>query len=134
MTVEDANKARQAVMDYLKKAFPNIEEDENMVTILLQMGFKIVDGQIVDDQNVIQKFKEKYGFSTNPNGVTEDYLNSLTVDEANKVFNWMGTEGYFSNGMNTNQNIIDSMLWADRNAPTALTGKTGAFNKYLEDM
>nr|DAZ23712.1 MAG TPA: hypothetical protein [Caudoviricetes sp.] len=46
----------------------------------------------------------------------------------------MGTDGYFSNGVNTNQSIVNSMFYADRETPTKLTGENGLINKYLEDM
>jgi hypothetical protein len=46
----------------------------------------------------------------------------------------MGTDGYFSNGVDTNQSIVNSMFYADRETPTKLTGENGLINKYLEDM
>ena len=134
MTVSDANKARTQLKEYLEKTFPNIEEDENLMKIVIGIGFEVVDGEIVDKQNIAQQFKDKYGFSKQPRGITEDYFNSLTVSQGQKLFNWMGTDGYFSNGVNTNQSIVNSMFYADRETPTKLTGDDGLINKYLEDM
>ena len=134
MTVADANKARTQLKKYLEDTFPNIEDDENLMKIVVGIGFEVVDGEIVDKQNIAQQFKDKYGFSKQPRGITEDYFNSLTVSQGQKLFNWMGTDGYFSNGVNTNQNIVNSMFYADRETPTKLTGKNGLINKYLEDM
>lgn len=134
MTVADANKARTQLKEYLEKTFPNIEDDENLMKIVVGIGFEVVDGEIVDKQNIAQQFKDKYGFSKQPRGITEDYFNSLTVSQGQKLFNWMGTDGYFSNGVNTNQSIVNSMFYADRETPTKLTGENGLINKYLEDM
>lgn len=134
MTVADANKARTQLKEYLEDTFPNIEDDENLMKIVVGIGFEIVDGEIVDKQNIAQQFKDKYGFSKQPRGITEDYFNSLTVSQGQKLFNWMGTDGYFSNGVNTNQSIVNSMFYADRETPTKLTGDNGLINKYLEDM
>ena len=134
MTVADANKARTQLKKYLEDTFPNIEDDENLMRIVVGIGFEVIDGEIVDKQNIAQQFKDKYGFSKQPRGITEDYFNSLTVSQAQKLFNWMGTDGYFSNGVNTNQSIVNSMFYADRETPTKLTGENGLFNKYLEDM
>lgn len=134
MTVADANKARTQLKKYLEDTFPNIEDDENLMKIVVGIGFEVVDGEIVDKQNIAQQFKDKYGFSKQPRGITEDYFNSLTVSQGQKLFNWMGTDGYFSNGVNTNQSIVNSMLYADRETPTKLTGENGLINKYLEDM
>ena len=134
MTVSDANKARTQLKEYLEKTFPNIEEDEDLMKIVVGIGFEVVDGEIIDKQNIAQQFKDKYGFSKQPRGITEDYFNSLTVSQGQKLFNWMGTDGYFSNGVNTNQSIVNSMFYADREAPTKLTGDNGLINKYLEDM
>ena len=134
MTVADANKARTQLKEYLEKTFPNIEDDENLMKIVVGIGFEVVDGEIVDKQNITQQFKDKYGFSKQPRGITEDYFNSLTVSQGQKLFNWMGTDGYFSNGVNTNQSIVNSMFYADRETPTKLTGDNGLINKYLEDM
>lgn len=134
MTVADANKARTQLKEYLEDTFPNIEDDENLMKIVVGIGFEIVDGEIVDKQNIAQQFKDKYGFSKQPRGITEDYFNSLTVSQGQKLFNWMGTDGYFSNGVNTNQSIVNSMFYADRETPTKLTGENGLINKYLEDM
>lgn len=134
MTVADANKARTQLKKYLEDTFPNIEDDENLMKIVVGIGFEVVDGEIVDKQNIAQQFKDKYGFSKQPRGVTEDYFNSLTVSQGQKLFNWMGTDGYFSNGVNTNQSIVNSMFYADRETPTKLTGENGLINKYLEDM
>lgn len=134
MTVADANKARTQLKKYLEDTFPNIEDDENLMKIVVGIGFEVVDGEIVDKQNIAQQFKDKYGFSKQPRGITEDYFNSLTVSQGQKLFNWMGTDGYFSNGVNTNQSIVNSMFYADRETPTKLTGENGLINKYLEDM
>lgn len=134
MTVADANKARTQLKEYLEKTFPNIEDDENLMKIVVGIGFEVVDGEIVDKQNIAQQFKDKYGFSKQPRGITEDYFNSLTVSQGQKLFNWMGTDGYFSNGVNTNQSIVNSMFYADRETPAKLTGENGLINKYLEDM
>lgn len=134
MTVADANKARTQLKKYLEDTFPNIKDDENLMKIVVGIGFEVVDGEIVDKQNIAQQFKDKYGFSKQPRGITEDYFNSLTVSQGQKLFNWMGTDGYFSNGVNTNQNIVNSMFYADRETPTKLTGDNGLINKYLEDM
>lgn len=134
MTVADANKARTQLKEYLEKTFPNIEDDENLMKIVIGIGFEVVDGEIIDKQNITQQFKDKYGFSKQPRGITEDYFNSLTVSQGQKLFNWMGTDGYFSNGVNTNQSIVNSMFYADRETPTKLTGENGLINKYLEDM
>ena len=134
MTVADANKARTQLKEYLEKTFPNIEDDENLMKIVVGIGFEVVDGEIVDKQNITQQFKDKYGFSKQPRGITEDYFNSLTVSQGQKLFDWMGTDGYFSNGVNTNQSIVNSMFYADRETPTKLTGDNGLINKYLEDM
>lgn len=134
MTVADANKARTQLKKYLEDAFPNIKDDENLMKIVVGIGFEVVDGEIVDKQNIAQQFKDKYGFSKQPRGITEDYFNSLTVSQGQKLFNWMGTDGYFSNGVNTNQSIVNSMFYADRETPTKLTGDNGLINKYLEDM
>lgn len=134
MTVADANKARTQLKKYLEDTFPNIEDDENLMRIVVGIGFEVVDGEIVDKQNIAQQFKDKYGFSKQPRGITEDYFNSLTVSQGQKLFNWMGTDGYFSNGVNTNQSIVNSMFYADRETPTKLTGENGLINKYLEDM
>lgn len=134
MTVADANKARTQLKEYLEKTFPNIEDDENLMKIVVGIGFEVVDGEIIDKQNIAQQFKDKYGFSKQPRGITEDYFNSLTVSQGQKLFNWMGTDGYFSNGVNTNQSIVNSMFYADRETPTKLTGENGLINKYLEDM
>lgn len=134
MTVADANKARTQLKEYLEKTFPNIEDDENLMKIVIGIGFEVVDGEIIDKQNIVQQFKDKYGFSKQPRGITEDYFNSLTVSQGQKLFNWMGTDGYFSNGVNTNQSIVNSMFYADRETPTKLTGENGLINKYLEDM
>ncbi len=134
MTVADANKARTQLKKYLEDTFPNIKDDENLMKIVVGIGFEVVDGEIVDKQNIAQQFKDKYGFSKQPRGITEDYFNSLTVSQGQKLFNWMGTDGYFSNGVNTNQSIVNSMFYADRETPTKLTGDNGLINKYLEDM
>lgn len=134
MTVADANKARTQLKKYLEDTFLNIEDDENLMKIVVGIGFEVVDGEIVDKQNIAQQFKDKYGFSKQPRGITEDYFNSLTVSQGQKLFNWMGTDGYFSNGVNTNQSIVNSMFYADRETPTKLTGENGLINKYLEDM
>lgn len=134
MTVADANKARTQLKKYLEDTFPNIEDDENLMKIVVGIGFEVVDGEIVDKQNIAQQFKDKYGFSKQPRGITEDYFNSLTVSQGRKLFNWMGTDGYFSNGVNTNQSIVNSMFYADRETPTKLIGENGLINKYLEDM
>lgn len=134
MTVADANKARTQLKKYLEDTFPNIEDDENLMKIVVGIGFEVVDGEIVDKQNIAQQFKDKYGFSKQPRGITEDYFNSLTVSQGQKLFNWMGTDGYFSNGVNTNQSIVNSMFYADRETSTKLTGENGLINKYLEDM
>ena len=134
MTVADANKARTQLKEYLEKTFPNIEDDENLMKIVIGIGFEVVDGEIIDKQDIAQQFKDKYGFSKQPRGITEDYFNSLTVSQGQMLFNWMGTDGYFSNGVNTNQSIVNSMFYADRETPTKLTGENGLINKYLEDM
>lgn len=134
MTVADANKARTQLKEYLEKTFPNIEDDENLMQIVIGIGFEVVDGEIIDKQDIAQQFKDKYGFSKQPRGITEDYFNSLTVSQGQELFNWMGTDGYFSNGVNTNQSIVNSMFYADRETPTKLTGENGLINKYLEDM
>lgn len=134
MTVADANKARTQLKKYLEDTFPNIKDDENLMKIVVGIGFEVVDGEIIDKQNIAQQFKDKYGFSKQPRGITEDYFNSLTISQGQKLFNWMGTDGYFSNGVNTNQNIVNSMFYADRETPTKLTGDNGLINKYLEDM
>lgn len=134
MTVADANKARTQLKKYLEDTFPNIEDDENLMKIVVGIGFEVVDGEIVDKQDIAQQFKDKYGFSKQPRGITEDYFNSLTVSQGQQLFDWMGTDGYFSNGVNTNQSIVNSMFYADRETPTKLTGENGLINKYLEDM
>lgn len=48
MTVADANKARTQLKEYLEDTFPNIEDDENLMKIVVGIGFEIVDGEIVD--------------------------------------------------------------------------------------
>ena len=48
MTVADANKARTQLKKYLEDTFPNIEDDENLMKIVVGIGFEVVDGEIVD--------------------------------------------------------------------------------------
>lgn len=54
MTVGDATEAREKLRQYLEDAFPDVEDiDENSMKIIIGLGFKVVDGEIVDDDNIL---------------------------------------------------------------------------------
>ena len=90
MTVEDANKARNQLLDYLKTEFPNIEEDENMMKVIVGLGFEVVDGEIVDNNNILNKFKDELGISEkNGYKISLENLEQLKVEDAKQIYQWL---------------------------------------------
>ena len=91
MTVGDATNAREKLRKYLEDAFPNVEDiDENSMKIIIGLGFKIVDGEIVDDDNILQKFKEDFGISDqNGDKISLQNLTQIEVKDAKQIYEWL---------------------------------------------
>ena len=91
MTVGDATNAREKLRKYLEDAFPNVEDiDENSMKIIIGLGFKIVDGEIVDDDNILQKFKEDFGISDqNGDKISLQNLTQIEVKDARQIYEWL---------------------------------------------
>lgn len=91
MTVGDATNAREKLRKYLEDAFPNVEDiDENSMKIIIGLGFKIVDGEIVDDDNILQKFKEDFGISgQNGDKISLQNLTQIEVKDAKQIYEWL---------------------------------------------
>lgn len=91
MTVGDAANAREKLRKYLEDAFPNVEDiDENSMKIIIGLGFKVVDGEIVDDDNILQKFKEDFGISDqNGDKISLQNLAQIEVKDARQIYEWL---------------------------------------------
>ena len=91
MTVGDAANAREKLRKYLEDAFPNVEDiDENSMKIIIGLGFKVVDGEIVDDDNILQKFKEDFGISDqNGDKISLQNLTQIEVKDARQIYEWL---------------------------------------------
>ena len=91
MTVGDATNAREKLRKYLEDAFPDVEAiDENSMKIIVGLGFKVVDGEIVDDDNILQKFKEDFGISDqNGDKISLQNLTQIEVKDAKQIYEWL---------------------------------------------
>ena len=127
MTVGDAVNAREKLRKYLEDAFPNVEDiDENSMKIIIGLGFKVVDGEIVDDDNILQKFKEDFGISDqNGDKISLQNLTQIEVKDARQIYEWLkdGTLEITDDMM-----TAVKLLQSARNMPT---GNWEAMDNYM---
>ena len=90
LTVEEATKARNQLLDYLKSEFPNIEKDGDMLKVVVGLGFEVVDGEIVDKENILNKFKDEFGIvESNGDKISLENLKQLKVEDAKQIYRWL---------------------------------------------
>ena len=127
MTVGDATEAREKLRQYLEDAFPDVEDiDENSMKIIIGLGFKVVDGEIVDDDNILQKFKEDFGISDqNGDKISLQNLTQIEVKDARQIYEWL-KDGTLE--------ITDDMMTAVKllqSARSMPTGNWEAMDNYM---
>lgn len=127
MTVGDAVNAREKLRKYLEDAFPNVEDiDENSMKIIIGLGFKVVDGEIVDDDNILQKFKEDFGINDqNGDKISLQNLTQIEVKDARQIYEWL-KDGTLE--------ITDDMMTAVKllqSARSMPTGNWEAMDNYM---
>ena len=112
-TQGEVSAARDKLAKDLQAAFgENFDPDGPIGKILVNWGFKFDGNSIVDDTNTFDKLKEvvKGTGVTLDRSITKDWYNSLSTEEANKVFEYYRTGKANSN---TSRRVLQNMLGND---------------------
>lgn len=122
-TIGDMNTNREKIIDELIKQFFNDDGkfDEKEKQIIIGLGFEIVDNEIKDPQNILEKFKNEFNIKNQngDNGISLENLSVLSVEDAEKAFE------YFNQGvLNTTDSMetLVNLLYADREMPSFIEG------------
>ena len=84
---------------------------ESAKAFVIQLGFEITEDGLVDSSNTFEKIKDLLDVSNLGIGVTQDWFDSLTLEESNRVFE------YFRNNVvdaTTHVQTLQNLLYADR--------------------
>lgn len=118
-TVNDQNKIKEDTISLLKEQFgDSFDEDEK--TIILGLGFEIVDNKIIDPNNILTKFKEDFNvpiFTIDKGLISTSNLGKLTPEDAAKAYEYM-KKGIID--VTDSMDTLVDLLYADREMPTTL--------------